>query len=118
MRTRAAAELEDVAKAARGDQADARDLAIEQRVRRRRRAMHDGAQRREVGTDLRQRGEHPEGLVLHSRRHLGYADVATLLVKQDEVGEGAADIDADDRHAPRYANWTSSRLVSSSIGPA
>src|ERR1700738_3438449 len=47
LRPRPAAELEDVAEATRGDQPDARDLALEQGVRRRRRAVYDGGALRE-----------------------------------------------------------------------
>ena len=39
------------------------------------------------------------GLVAAVRRHLGGAERARCLVEQEQVGEGAADIDADDRLA-------------------
>ena len=92
----APAELEHVAKAARRDQADGRDLALEHRVGRRRRAVHDRVERRRVDAGRVERGEHAEGLVVDRRRHLGDAHLAGRGVDDDQVGEGAADVDAGD----------------------
>jgi hypothetical protein len=95
-RPRPAAELEDVAEALRRDQADARDLALEHGVGRRRRAVHDGIERSRLDLGRVERGEDPEGLVVDGGRHLGEADLAGRVVDEDEVGEGAADVDARD----------------------
>ncbi len=112
-----AAKLEDVTETLGRDQADPGDLALEQRIRRRRRPVHDGADLGKRRAGLGERIENAKGLVLDGRRHLGDTNFAALLVEQDEVGEGAADIDADDLHAPRNARWTSSCRASSVIAP-
>ena len=44
---------------------------------------------------LAQRGHHAVRLVAHGRRHLRDADRARGFVHEDEVGEGATDVDAD-----------------------
>ena len=99
----APAELEHVAKAARRDQADGRDLALEHRVGRRRRAVDDRLERRRLDLGRVERGDHAEGLVLDRRRHLGDAHLAARRLDHDQVGEGAADVDAGDHGAPTLA---------------
>ncbi len=102
----AAAHFQHVAKAWRRDEADPRALAFEQRVGADRRAMHDGA---EVG-DAAERfepGEEALRLVAALRRRLGRDEAAGRAVKQHEVGEGAADIDADQSRARSSARLRS-----------
>jgi hypothetical protein len=93
---RAATEFEDVAKPLGRDQPAAGDLALEERIGRRRRAVDDGPHLIEADTGLGEGGEDAEGLVVRGRRHLGDADVAGRLVDQQQVGKSAADVDADD----------------------
>ena len=40
--------------------------------------------------------EEPGGLVAAARRDLAGAEAAACLVEQEQVGEGAADVDTDD----------------------
>jgi len=59
-------------------------------------AMHDHLQ---LGQDRArgfERRDHAVGLVVHGRRHLRQAHRCVIGVEHDEVGEGAADIDACD----------------------
>ena len=46
-----------------------------------------------------ERGNDAEGLVLDRRRHLGDAHLAARRLDDDQVGEGAADVDAGDHGA-------------------
>ena len=94
MRSGAPAELEDVAKAARRDQPGARDLALEQGVGGGRGAVDDGRDRGQIGVGRRERLQHAQGLVVGSRRHLGDPHLA-IPPDQHQIGEGAADVDAD-----------------------
>ncbi len=93
---RAPAQLQHVAEAARGDEPGAGALALEQRVGRGGRPVDDdrhlGRARRGPG----QRALDPAGLVGHGRRNLGHPDQARGLVDEHQVGEGAADVDADE----------------------
>ena len=94
-----AGDLEQVAEALGRDEAAARDLSLDDRVRRHRRRVDDEP-------DLR-RGDAAvlEGAInrLHEalrgigrrRQHLGDRDRARLLVDQHRVGEGAADVDCN-----------------------
>ena len=93
------AHLEDVAEAARGDQAEPRAAALDQGVGDQRRAVHHVA---DVGkrepSRLQQFGEPLERAdrwVVRRGQALVQADVVALRVEQDEVGEGAADVEAD-----------------------
>ena len=53
---------------------------------------------------LAEGGNDAESLVVGCGRHLGDAHAAAAFVDQDQVGEGAADIDAgDDAAAPGFA---------------
>ena len=100
------AHLDDVAMALGGQQADLGALVLEQRVGRHRGAVDDalgvGQHRRAVETQrLRQPIEavhDAERLVARSRGRLGQRD-ASLRVDGHQIGEGAADVDADAEHA-------------------
>ncbi len=92
------ADLVDVAETAGGDQADAHALAFEHGVERRGRAVQD--QRHRIGAEL---GGKIARDLLHHRgglRRIGcvFADGdqrRRVLVEGGDVGEGAADVDAD-----------------------
>ena len=93
------AHLEDVAEAARGDQAEAGAAALDQGVGDQGGAVHDVA---DVGERqvcrLQQFGEalqRADRRVLRGGQALVQADVVALRVEQDEVGEGAADVETD-----------------------
>ena len=119
LRPRAAAELEGVAEAARGDQPDLGDLALEHGVGRRRRAVDDEV---EIG------GRHPGGgnapqarptaWFGRRRRHLGESDRRRRRAapRNQEIGERPADIDPGDpsrrsggRRAPLRRRVTQTR---------
>ena len=99
-RPRAAAQLQDVAEAARGDEPGARALALEEGVGGRGRAVDDDLQIRGRRRGLGEGGQDAVGLVADGRRHLGHAHGAGGLVEEHEVGEGAADVDADEQRPP------------------
>ena len=93
--TVAAAHLEHVAQAGGGDHPDLRALALEQRV-----GAGGGAMdhHRNGGKVLHLPGDavqEPARLVGAAGRHLGDMGGAGALVQNEDVGEGAADIDAD-----------------------
>jgi hypothetical protein len=94
--TRAPAQLQHVAEAARGDEPGAGALALEQRVGRGGGPVDDhrdlGRVRRRAG----QRGLHAAGLIGDGGRDLGHPHEAGGLVEQHQVGEGAPDVDADE----------------------
>src|SRR5439155_15131525 len=94
-----AADLEDVAEASRHQHADARRLALDDRVRRDRRGVdhggHVAATRLALGEAALERGHEAMRRILRGREHLDDADGAGLAVDQRGVGEGAADVDAD-----------------------
>ena len=90
----AAAHLQHVAEPRRGDEADPRALALEQRVGADRGAVNDGAEIGDAAERL-EPGEKARRLVAALRRHLGGPESPGRAVEQEEVGEGAADIDAD-----------------------
>ncbi len=92
----AAAHFQHVAEAGRGDDADARALALQQRIGADRGAMDDGAERGERPEGL-QALEEADGLVAAVRGDLGGAERARRLVEKEQVGEGATDIDANER---------------------
>ena len=58
--------------------------------------MDDGGEAGSIGTGSIKRREHAKGLVLHRGRHLGELDLAGHVIDQDQVGEGAAYVDACD----------------------
>ena len=85
-------------KPSRRDQRHPGALALEQRVGRDRRAVHDlrdvvDAERRRARCALQAVGD-ALAVVVGRRQHLG-AQHAALRVQEHEVGEGAADVDAD-----------------------
>ncbi len=108
LRPRAAAELQHVAEALGGDQPDPGDLAFEQRVGRRGRAVHDGLQ--DGGIDAgRGEGRHEaDRLVVDRGRHLGELDLVGAGIDRQKIGEGAADIDADGEGAQGHGFRTRS----------
>ncbi len=95
LRARAAAELQHVAEAPGGDQADPGDLALEQRVGGGRRAVDDGLHGSRIGAGRGQRRHEADGLVVDRGRHLGELHGVGSHVDRQKIGEGAADIDAD-----------------------
>ena len=104
-RARAATQLEHIAKAARGDEPRHRALALEQRVRRGRGAVDQHLDRRGRDAGLAQRREHAVGLIADGGRDLGDSHGTRRFVHQDQVGEGAAHVDADQircGHDSRY----------------
>ena len=93
----AAAHLQHVAKAARGDDADARALALQQRVGADRGAVHDRA---DAGRRRPARSRpfmKPRASSPRCDGTLAVRNVRVCFVEQEQVGEGAADVDADDQ---------------------
>lgn len=78
------------------DEADPRALAFEQRIGADRRSLHDGGEVGDAAERLEPRQE-ALGLVAALRRRLRREETPDVAVKQHEVGESAADVDADDR---------------------
>ena len=103
LRPRAAAELDDVAEAARGDHAGHRQPPLEHGVGRRRGAMDDQVDRLDREGGGVERGDHAMRLVVDGGRRLGDADLAVAAIDEDQVGEGAADVDAGDDASPGCA---------------
>ena len=103
-----ARDLEQVAEPLRGDEAAARDLSLDDRVRRHRRRVDDEADLPGCHAALGERaldGAHEAlGGIGRRRQHLRDRDRARLLVDQGRVGEGAADVDG---HAHGHARSTS-----------
>ena len=95
LRPCATAELQHVAEALCRDQTDLGDLAFEQRVRRGRRAMHHGLQQCGIEAGRGQRRHEADRLVVDGRWHLGEPHFVGGRIDRQQVGEGAADIDAD-----------------------
>ena len=58
--------------------------------------MNDGGDRAKIIRCGLNAAQEAGGLVATCRRNLGNADLATCLVERQDVGKGAADIDADD----------------------
>ena len=106
----AAADLEGVPKALGGDQAHPGALALEERVRRDGRTVHEQGARCEefphghakVPGEPRERRDDPAARVRGDGRHLGDPGRA-VCVRQHEIGEGAADVDADAPGRRRHA---------------
>ena len=95
LRPGATAKLQNITKAGRGDQAGLAELAFQNRVRRRCRAVDDKGDPRQLAFGLGDGVHHPEGLIVQRAGDLGESHRTTRLVEPDKVGEGAADIDAD-----------------------
>ena len=83
------------------DEADPGALLLEHDVGRHRGAVEDGAHVARphpgVGEQRGGSGDEPDGLVLGRRGRLPEVDLAALLVEQQQVGERAADVDAEPR---------------------
>ena len=109
-----AGDLEQVAKPFGGDEAAARDLPLDDRVRRHRRRVDDEADLpgRHLAVGERSLDGLHEALggVGRCRQHLRDRDGAGLLVDQGRVGEGAADVDG---HAHAHRRSTSVAASSS-----
>ena len=96
-----AADVEQVGEAAGGDQGRARAALLQQGVGA---DGHPVGERLDVGgvgagprEHLLDRGDHPLGLVLGGARDLG--GVQVLAVEQGGVGEGPADVDAEEHRS-------------------
>ncbi len=93
------AHLEDVAEAARGDQAETRAAALDQGVGDQRGAVHDvadvGEREPAACSSSARPSERADRWVVRRGQALVQADVVALRVEQDEVGEGAADVETD-----------------------
>jgi hypothetical protein len=113
-----AADLEDVAEAARRQHADPRRLALDDRVRRHRRGVdhggHVAAVRLALGEAASERGHEALGRVLRGRQHFDHADGAGLAVDERGVGEGAADVDADAQRAHQARRARSAAVAAAS----
>ena len=94
-RPRLARDLDDVREPAGGDEGDAAELALEQRVGRHRRPVRQQLGR--VRGDLRDRGTHGDTGIVGRRRHLD-----DRAVVADQVGEGPARVHPD-AHGARFA---------------
>ena len=118
----AAADLEGVPKALGGDQADLGALALEERVRRDRRTVHEQGARGEefphghveIPGQPRERRDDAAARVGGDGGHLGNPGCA-VCIGQHEIGEGAADIDADAPGRHRHAHGRVGRGVRQSV---
>ena len=94
-----AGQVQDLLEALRRDQPDACALRLEQRVRRHRRSVHDVAQllRRDAAllADAANADEHALGRVARRGRGLDAVEVPRLVVYEEQVGEGAADVHSE-----------------------
>ncbi len=97
----AAAHFQHVAEALGGDQPDARNLPFEQRIGADRRAMHDGAEISDPAEHLETVKE-THGLIAAIGRHFRGAKLARFAIHQEEIGEGAADIDTNDARTTHH----------------
>ena len=124
---RRTAQFQDVAHAARRDEAGARALVLQQRVGDHRGGMR---QQRHIGRidavgiqTLADAVDHRLAEILRRGRQLGDGDAAGVLLHQGDVGEGAADIDADPpRHAivsrlRSHNVWRHARASPRSVSP-
>ena len=94
-----AGDLEDVPETLRHQEADARALALEHRVRRDRRAVQHGPDRTGIDSGAFDRLEDPAHDALGRvarRRHLGQHRWAAVEGHEQDVGERSADVDADE----------------------
>ena len=124
LRPGAAAEFQHVAKTLGGDETDRGDLALQQRIGRRGGAVHHGLQGRGIGAGLRESRHEADGLVVDRRRHLGELDLTGDRIDCQQVGEGAADVDADREgalcrhdHTERYCSRREESAANSAIVP-
>ena len=89
--------LEDVAKSGRGDEPDARAAALDDRIGHQRGAMHDSGHetRSDPRPGEREPCAHHRGIrgIARCRQLLRHRD-DTMWARNDDVGEGATDVDA------------------------
>ena len=107
---RAAPQLEHVAEAPRRDEPRPRALALEQRVGRGGRPVHDHLELGRPRRRARQRRLHTGGLVGDRRRHLRDAHLSGGFIHEHEIGERPAHIHPDQlrlrhRRASHDADW-------------
>ena len=97
-------DVEDVAVALGRDQADGRAVVLDHDVRRDRRAVEDLVERRRrlarLLGQLPDPLHRPLGRVVGRRRQLVDEDRPRVVVDVDQVGERAADVDAEPLHRP------------------
>ena len=93
VRARLPAQVQQMLEAGRRHERRARALPLEQGVRRHGRAVREAL---DVAGAGRPRGGDDRLLLPRGRQHLGRAELAA--VEHDGIGEGAADVDAEDRH--------------------
>lgn len=106
------ADMEQVAKAARGDQAQPRAFPLEHEIGRQRGGVDEAGDLRRIagcGVEaLADGGQHSADRIVGRGQRLDVVD-RTQRVGEHEIGEGAADIDADEDappgHAPASASW-------------
>ena len=116
----AAAHFEHVAKAARGDHADARAAPFKERIGADGGAVHDRAEALD-GAERQQALQKAGRFIAALRRHLGDAEGARRVIEVKQIGERAADIDADDRptsHAHARASPRKRAVAAASILPS
>ena len=94
-----AGDFQDMAETVGDDQAESGDLALQQRIGRDRRAVRQHRQIVDAGAPLAEDGmnaaHQSDRGVRRRRRNLGHAHRAGPVVDTDDVGKGAAGIDAD-----------------------
>ncbi len=99
LRPCATAELQHIAEALGGDEPDLGDLAFEEGVGGRGRAVDDGLHGGGIGAGRGEGRHETDRLVVDGGRHLGELDFVGARIDRQKVGEGAADIDADGERA-------------------
>ena len=95
LRPVASAHLEHIAKTFGRDHADLAALALQQRIGTDRRTMHDGRDARKIVGALPDTVQTAGGFLPARRGHLADPGLSARLVEEEQVGKGAADIDAD-----------------------
>ena len=96
LRPCAAAKFQNIAEPGGGNQPSAAELAFQNGVGRRCRAMDDKRHARQFAVRLGDGVHHPEGLIVQRAGDLGKPHRAASLVQPDKVGKGAAHIDTDE----------------------
>ena len=96
-----AADLERVGEARRRDQSGRGTLPLDERIGEERRRVHDagdvGGIDRAVPEQGGDAGGHGAGRIVVGREHLLAPLATTVVVVDDQIGEGAADVDAERR---------------------